>query len=125
MTQPPYIKTCCCYGDGCNGNQDVSKYKVVQEENMPVQGLRCYQGQSSMDQPVNSTGGAQLRPCLRAANAICGKELHFKEGLIARVCTVGNCTDQQGQPSFEPVCKNLSTYPYVKQCCCHGDGCNI
>ncbi|KAI1698057.1 hypothetical protein DdX_18127 [Ditylenchus destructor] len=95
-SQPPYILSCCCYG---NGNEDKSKYKLVQEDPMPVDGLKCYQGQTLMDQPVNSPGGAQLLPCR-----------------------------EQLEHSSEPICKNMTVPPYVEHChveqCCYGDGCN-
>ncbi|KAI1691400.1 hypothetical protein Ddc_24270 [Ditylenchus destructor] len=94
MSQSPYLLTCCCYGDGCNGNQADTKYKVVQEEQIPE--LKCYQGITSMDQPVNSTGGAELLPCF-----------------------------EEGHYSSEPVCVTmLKSQPHFEKCCCNGDGCN-
>ncbi|KAI1691401.1 hypothetical protein Ddc_24271 [Ditylenchus destructor] len=125
MTDAPHFEKCCCNEDGCNGNQDDSKYKVVQEEPIPVNGLRCYQGQTRMDQPVNSTGGAQLLPCRQNANT-CVKQVDFNHRLVQRGCTVAvrNCTDEQGQYSYTQVCKNMTDAPY-QLCCCNGDGCNI
>ncbi|KAI1699374.1 hypothetical protein DdX_17360 [Ditylenchus destructor] len=126
-SQPPNILSCCCYGDGCNGNQEERKYKLVQEEPFPVDGLKCYQGQTLMDQPLNSPGGAQLLPCRGNANA-CVKHVNLNSRVTLRQCKVGNCTDEEVQQSSEQICKNMSVPPYAEQChieqCCYGDGCN-
>ncbi|KAI1703796.1 hypothetical protein Ddc_16414 [Ditylenchus destructor] len=120
MTQPPYLQQCCCYEDGSDVQSGVSSPSDPTSTPIPSSRLKCYQGQNIIGQAVNDS---QLMPCTFNAYS-CVKQMDFNSRVEQRGCQTRNCTDQQGRYSSDPICTNMTSPPYLQQCCCYGDGCN-